>query len=114
MMGVAGQYSGNGLAYFNTVIYQKLGIKAVTEQLGYNLLYAFISALGALCGAILSDRMPRRKVLVFGTLGASSILTPYARTPPTPPASTLSRPHVHTSSLGQVGSSELSPECNTS
>ncbi|GFZ44649.1 hypothetical protein JCM24511_02373 [Saitozyma sp. JCM 24511] len=74
MMGVAGQYSGNGLAYFNTVIYQKLGIKAVTEQLGYNLLYAFISALGALCGAILSDRMPRRKVLVFGTLACAGWL----------------------------------------
>ncbi len=69
IMSIAGQYSGNGLAYFNTVIYANLGIKTVTKQLAYNLLYSVISAIGALFGASLSDRMPRRKVLIWGTLG---------------------------------------------
>lgn len=74
IMSVAGQYSGNGLAYFNTVIYAKLGIATVTKQLAYNLLYSVISALGALGGASLSDRMPRRKVLVYGTLACAAWL----------------------------------------
>ena len=68
-MSVAGQYSGNGLAYFNTVIYAKIGISSVTQQLAYNLVYAVISAAGAFTGAMLSDRMPRRWPLVYGTLG---------------------------------------------
>ncbi len=69
LMSVAGQFSGNGLAYFNTVIYAKLGISTVTKQLAYNLLYACVSAIGAFIGAGFSDKMPRRKALVYGTLG---------------------------------------------
>jgi MFS family permease len=69
MMSVSGQYSGNGLAYFNTVIYSTLGVKTVTKQLGYNVLYSVLSAVGALTGALLTDKMPRRKVLVLGTFG---------------------------------------------
>lgn len=72
MMSVSGQYSGNGLAYFNTVIYATLGVKTVTKQLGYNVLYSVLSAIGALTGALLTDKMPRRKVLVLGTFGESS------------------------------------------
>lgn len=71
LMSVAGQYSGNGLGYFNSVIYENLGITSVNQQLAYNLLYAVISAIGALIGALLSDRMPRRKVLVFGTFACA-------------------------------------------
>lgn len=71
MMSIAGQYSGNGLAYFNTVIYEQLGIASVNQQLGYNLMSSALSAVGALAGALLSDKMPRRKVLVWGTLGES-------------------------------------------
>lgn len=80
LMSVAGQYSGNGLAYFNTVIYGKLGIETVTLQLAYNLIYSIVSAAGAFTGASLSDRMPRRKVLVYGTLGPSS---PFFQSKPT-------------------------------
>ena len=68
-MSVAGQFSGNGLAYFNTVIYGKLGINTVSQQLEYNLAFQVLSAGGAFIGAMLSDKMPRRKILVFGTLG---------------------------------------------
>lgn len=71
-MSVTGQFSGNGLGYFNTVLYGKLGISSVVEQLQYNLVYAVISALGAFIGACFSDRMPRRWPLVYGTLGQSA------------------------------------------
>ncbi|GFZ48442.1 hypothetical protein JCM24511_06190 [Saitozyma sp. JCM 24511] len=74
MMSVSGQYSGNGLAYFNTVIYATLGVKTVTKQLGYNVLYSVLSAIGALTGALLTDKMPRRKVLVLGTFACSAWL----------------------------------------
>ena len=70
-MSVAGQFSGNGLAYFNTVIYGKLGVDTVSKQLEYNIGFQLVSAFGAFCGALLTDRMPRRKVLVIGTMGRS-------------------------------------------
>lgn len=69
LMNVTGQFSGNGLGYFNTVIYEKLGVKSVSQQLAYNLVYAVVSAIGAFVGACFSDRMPRRWPLVYGTLG---------------------------------------------
>lgn len=40
----------------------------MSAQLGYNLLYSSLAAVGALAGASLTDHMPRRKVLTFGTL----------------------------------------------
>ncbi|CAD6586862.1 MAG: hypothetical protein TREMPRED_004571 [Tremellales sp. Tagirdzhanova-0007] len=68
LISVSGQYSGNGLGYFNTVLFNLLGVKTVSKQLAYNLLYAVVSAIGAFSGASLTDRMPRRKVLVIGTI----------------------------------------------
>lgn len=65
---------GNGLAYFATVIYKNIGVTTVTAQLGYNLLYSAMSAIGALVGALLTDHMPRRYVLTFGTLALAIIL----------------------------------------
>lgn len=69
MISIFGQFSGNGLGYFNTVIFELLGIKSSAQQLGYNLLNSVLSAIGALTAVTLTDRMPRRPVLVFGTLG---------------------------------------------
>ncbi|KAL1412442.1 hypothetical protein Q8F55_000187 [Vanrija albida] len=74
MMSVFGQFSGNGLAYFATVIYANIGVTSTTAQLGYNLLYAAMCAVGALAGAALTDHMPRRMVLTFGTLLLAVIL----------------------------------------
>jgi len=71
MISIFGQFSGNGLGYFNTVIFQNLGISTSSQQLGYNLLNSVLSAVGALTAVSLTDKMPRRKVLVLGTLGRS-------------------------------------------
>lgn len=71
MISIFGQFSGNGLGYFNTVIFQNLGISTSSQQLAYNLLNTILSAIGALAAVTLTDKMPRRKVLVFGTLGTS-------------------------------------------
>ncbi|GJJ07591.1 hypothetical protein Clacol_001794 [Clathrus columnatus] len=48
---------GNGLGYFNLQIYQ-----------------AAVSAFAACCGVALSDRMPRRQVLIWGTLASAVFL----------------------------------------
>ncbi|WWC66064.1 uncharacterized protein I303_108686 [Kwoniella dejecticola CBS 10117] len=74
MIGVFGQFSGNGLGYFNTVIYDNLGVHSVPQQLGYNLLNSVVSAVGALTAVSLTDRMPRRPVLIFGTLVSAAML----------------------------------------
>ncbi|RSH76900.1 uncharacterized protein EHS24_003835 [Apiotrichum porosum] len=60
-------FSGNGLAYFATVIFEQIGVTSVTAQLGYNLMYSALAVVGALTGAVLTDRMKRRYVLTFGT-----------------------------------------------
>lgn len=76
MISIFGQFSGNGLGYFNTVIYNNLGVTSVPRQLGYNLANAVVSAFSAVTGATLTDRMPRRKVLVAGTFGQSGVTYP--------------------------------------
>lgn len=60
MISVFGQFSGNGLGYFNTVIYNNLGYTDVATQLGLNLANQCVSAVCAVTAAFLSDRMPRR------------------------------------------------------
>ncbi|KAJ5689486.1 hypothetical protein N7462_003878 [Penicillium macrosclerotiorum] len=74
MMGVFGQFSGNGLGYFNAEIFDELGIKSTAQQLGYNVLNSVLSAIGAGTAVTLTDRMPRRKVLVFGTFACAVML----------------------------------------
>ncbi|KAL2127146.1 hypothetical protein VTI74DRAFT_11254 [Chaetomium olivicolor] len=81
MISIFGQFSGNGLGYFNTQIFEQLGVTDVPAQLGYNILNQGLSAIGALTAVSLTDRMPRRKVLIPGTflcavaLAANSGLT---------------------------------------
>ncbi|KAI1840534.1 hypothetical protein JX266_013263 [Neoarthrinium moseri] len=74
MIAIFGQFSGNGLGYFNTVIFEQLGITSSSQQLGYNLLNSVLSAIGALSAVSLTDKMPRRKVLIFGTLACAATL----------------------------------------
>lgn len=74
MISIFGQFSGNGLGYFNTVIFQQLGVNHVAQRLGYNILSQVLSCIGALTAVSLTDRMPRRKVLVFGTFACAVTL----------------------------------------
>jgi len=74
MISIFGQFSGNGLGYFNTVIYAQLGVTSVSRQLGYNLANSVVSAFSAVCGAFLTDKMPRRPVLVAGTFICAVLL----------------------------------------
>lgn len=73
LMGVFGQFSGNGLGYFNTQIYAAVGYDNYM-QFVLNLANSITSCFGALCGVALADRMPRRKVLIIGTFICSLLL----------------------------------------
>ncbi|KAF8579025.1 putative MFS lactose permease [Ramaria rubella] len=66
MMGLFGQMSGNGLGYYNLQIYQSLGFDS-KMQFAMNLIGTCTGAFAAWIAVSLSDRMPRRKVLVYGT-----------------------------------------------
>ncbi|KAI0540303.1 putative MFS lactose permease [Xylaria digitata] len=74
MISVFGQFSGNGLGYFNTTIFEQIGIKSVSQQLAYNLLNSVLSAVGALTAVSLTDRMRRRPVLIYGTFACAVAL----------------------------------------
>lgn len=74
MMGVFGQFSGNGLGYYNTEIFSLIGVKTTAAQLGYQILYQALGAIGALTAVRFTDRMPRRPVLVYGTAAFTVLL----------------------------------------
>jgi len=74
MISIFGQFSGNGLGYFNTVIYNNLGVTSVSKQLGFNLLSSVVSCIGALTAVSLTDKMPRRPVLIYGTFACAVLL----------------------------------------
>ncbi|KAI8961200.1 general substrate transporter [Daldinia sp. FL1419] len=74
MISIFGQFSGNGLGYFNTTIFEIIGVTSVEQQLAYNLLNSVLSAVGALTAVIFTDTMPRRKVLILGTLACAAAL----------------------------------------
>jgi len=72
-MGIAGQFSGNGLGYFNLQIYEAVGYSSYM-QFVLNLANSFTSAFGAGVGVALADKMPRRLALVWGTLACATML----------------------------------------
>ncbi|KAJ5238401.1 general substrate transporter [Penicillium chermesinum] len=74
MMAVFGNFSGNGLGYYNTVIFANLGIASVSEQLAYNILNSAIGAIATAVALCLVDRIPRRKILVTGSFGCAVML----------------------------------------
>ncbi|KAL4816214.1 general substrate transporter [Aspergillus spinulosporus] len=71
MISIFGQWSGNGLGYFNPAIYETLGYTSSSMQLLLNLVNSIVGAIGALTAVYFCDRMPRRTVLVWGTLGCA-------------------------------------------
>ncbi|KAG8977218.1 hypothetical protein FRC05_002218 [Tulasnella sp. 425] len=73
LMGLFGQMSGNGLGYFNVDIYKSLGYNTHMQFI-LNLVNSFVQAITAWVAVSLTDRMPRRHVLVFGTALCSLML----------------------------------------
>ncbi|KAG8885012.1 hypothetical protein FRB97_002519 [Tulasnella sp. 331] len=73
LMGVFGQFSGNGLGYFNTEIYKAVGY-GTQQQFDLNLANSITSAIGAGTGVALADRMPRRGALIWGTFASALML----------------------------------------
>jgi len=73
LMGVFGQFSGNGLGYFNTEIYRAVGYDT-SQIFDLNLAGSFTSAIGAGAGVALADKMPRRQALIWGTLLSACML----------------------------------------
>ncbi|EPS25673.1 hypothetical protein POX_c04047 [Penicillium oxalicum] len=71
MISVFGQWSGNGLGYFNSTIFNILGYTTSSMQLLLNIVNSLVSAVGAGTAVILTDKMPRRPVLIYGTLACA-------------------------------------------
>lgn len=69
MISVFGQWSGNGLGYFNATLFSTIGYTSSSTQLLLNIINSIVSAVGALTAVCLTDRMPRRPVLIWGTFG---------------------------------------------
>ncbi|KIN00653.1 hypothetical protein OIDMADRAFT_165310 [Oidiodendron maius Zn] len=78
MISIFGQWSGNGLGYFNTSLYSIMGYTSSGTQLLLNLVTQIVQAAGALAAVTLSDKMPRRKVLVPGTFGCAVCMCVFA------------------------------------
>jgi len=73
LMGVFGQFSGNGLGYFNTQIYAAVGYDSYM-QFVLNLAHSIVTAACGLTGASLDDRLPRRPTLIFASMGCGAML----------------------------------------
>ncbi|KAF7290931.1 MFS domain-containing protein [Mycena chlorophos] len=68
LMGVFGQWSGNGLGYFLTILFQNAGVDTQNERLTLNFINTVVSCCGALVATSLSDKVGRRKMWFWGTL----------------------------------------------
>ena len=67
LISVFGNFSGSGLGFFNLAIYEAVGYDS-DMQFILNLMLPVLGTLAAVANAALSDRVPRRKVLIIGTL----------------------------------------------
>ncbi|ESK95148.1 mfs lactose [Moniliophthora roreri MCA 2997] len=74
LMGFFGQWSGNGLGYFLTVLFGNAGVRSQDRRLVLNFVNTIISALGASIGTSLSDTVGRRKMWFWGTFGSACML----------------------------------------
>lgn len=65
------QYVTGGTGYFSTFIYDIVGITSVQKQLMINLIGSFISCAAATSAGLLTDKIPRRAALIWGTTGVA-------------------------------------------
>ncbi|KAF9455932.1 general substrate transporter [Collybia nuda] len=74
LMGFFGQWSGNGLGYFLTILFSNAGVQTQERRLVLNFANTIISAGGALIGTSLTDKVGRRTMWFWGTLACSGML----------------------------------------
>ncbi|GLB34073.1 putative major facilitator superfamily sugar transporter (TC 2.A.1.1) family protein [Lyophyllum shimeji] len=74
LMGFFGQWSGNGLGYFLTILFQNAGVTSQDHRLVLNFANTIISAGGALIGTSLTDKVGRRTMWFWGTLASAGML----------------------------------------
>jgi sugar porter (SP) family MFS transporter len=74
LMAFFGQWSGNGLGYFLTILFRNAGVNTQNGRLTLNFVNTIVSAVGALIGTALTDKVGRRKMWFWGTLGSAGML----------------------------------------
>ncbi|PFH51320.1 hypothetical protein AMATHDRAFT_59397 [Amanita thiersii Skay4041] len=74
LMGFFGQWSGNGLGYFLTILFNNAGVQSQDKRLTLNFANTIISAGGALVGTSLTDKVGRRTMWFWGTLASAATL----------------------------------------
>ncbi|KAJ7591651.1 general substrate transporter [Mycena floridula] len=74
LMGFFGQWSGNGLGYFLTILFAAAGAKTQNRRLVLNFVNTLVSAAGALIGTSLTDHVGRRTMWFWGTLTLPGLL----------------------------------------
>ncbi|KAJ3841779.1 general substrate transporter [Lentinula raphanica] len=74
MMGFFGQWSGNGLGYFLTVLFKNAGVESQERRLVLNFVNTIVSAIGASIGTSLCDTVGRRTMWFWGTFASASTL----------------------------------------
>ncbi|KAJ7284054.1 general substrate transporter [Mycena rebaudengoi] len=74
LMAFFGQWSGNGLGYFLTILFRNAGVNTQNGRLTLNFVNTVVSACGALIGTALTDKVGRRKMWFWGTLGSAGTL----------------------------------------
>ncbi|KAJ7044702.1 general substrate transporter [Mycena alexandri] len=73
-LGICSQLSGGGLFYYITVLFDLAGVKTQNGRLTFSFISVAIGALGGLTGAFTVDRIGRRTLWFWGTVGCSLTL----------------------------------------
>lgn len=74
LMAFFGQWSGNGLGYFLTILFTNAGVKTQNARLTLNFVNTLVSACGAIIGTSLTDKVGRRKMWFWGTMASAGAL----------------------------------------
>lgn len=74
LMGFFGQWSGNGLGYFLPILFGAAGANTQNQRLTLNFANTIVSAVGALIGTSLTDKVGRRTMWFWGTLASAGTL----------------------------------------
>ncbi|KAJ7228311.1 general substrate transporter [Mycena pura] len=74
LMAFFGQWSGNGLGYFLTILFANAGVNTQNARLTLNFVNTIVSAVGAVIGTTLTDKVGRRKMWFWGTLASAATL----------------------------------------